>query len=140
MKLSTEMFFAVIRFSTFRGMTFEHVKMQLLSAAKFVPHVNQTCREMTRLIFEVKYRAKFKRRTLHEPNRMLTRENKRFFLIYIPLRSCDVRRQSLDLRISTQKAYFLSSALKLLSKETSLDPNNAVVPEQQPFSPWTHKQ
>ena len=43
------------------------------------------------------------------------------------------------LRISKQRAYFLSNALKLLSKQTSLDLNSAVVPEQQLLLLWTYK-
>jgi len=42
-------------FSTFRETTFKRVYWNaiLVSSHGMVPHVNQSCREMTRLIFEV---------------------------------------------------------------------------------------
>ena len=39
-------------FSTFREMTFEHLRCKFLSA-DMAPHVNQSCREKTGLIFQV---------------------------------------------------------------------------------------
>ena len=71
---------------------------------------------------------------------------KRLSFVFIGMQFCEPVMQRKEkthfrsrLRINTQQITFRPSALKMLSKETSRDPNVAVIPEKQLSSLWRCK-